>query len=342
MIGKISRDFFEKNIINRIGKLRDEVIVPPKNGVDVGIIKIGNKYMALTTDPLYIDKSFGLKKAAWFAFHILLSDLYTSGIKADYMSIDLNLPLSIKDEEFNEIWDVINEESLKYNIEVVTGHTARYANTDYPMLGGVTLLGIGDSYITTENAKINDKIIMTKTCALEASIVLSYTFPEYIKNNLGNNVLNNLKDMFYNMSCIKEEELAIDYGIDKITSMHDATEGGLLNSIYEIGIASNNGLLIDNNKIIIDNNVKKLCKLFNINPLRSISEGTLLITVKNEYANEFLNMLRKNNIESEIIGEIKDKSYGIKILDNNNYYDIKPEDDQFWSAIINGNKNNLK
>ena len=93
MIGKISREFFEKNIINRIGKEREEVIVKPENGVDVGIIKIGNKYMAITTDPLYIDKTFGFEKAAWFAFHILLSDLYTSGIRADYMSIDLNLPL---------------------------------------------------------------------------------------------------------------------------------------------------------------------------------------------------------------------------------------------------------
>ncbi len=342
MIGKISRDFFEKNIINRIGKTREEVVVPPKNGVDVGIVKVGNKYMVLTTDPLYIDKTFGLKKAAWFAFHILLSDMYTSGIRADYMSIDLNLPLNIKDEEFNEIWDVINEESLKYNIEIVTGHTARYANTDYPMLGGVTLVGIGDNYITTENAKINDKIIMTKTCALEASVVLSYTFPQYVKDKLGTDTLSDLNNMFYDMSCIREEELSIDYGIDKITSMHDATEGGLLNSIYEIGIASNNGLLVNMEKIIINDNVKKICKLFNINPLRSISEGTLLITVKNEYADEFLNILRENKIESEIIGEIKDKSYGIKIMENDNYYDIKPEDDQFWSAIISGTKDNLK
>ncbi len=342
MIGKISRDFFEKNIINRIGKTREEVVVPPKNGVDVGIVKVGNKYMVLTTDPLYIDKTFGLKKAAWFAFHILLSDMYTSGIRADYMSIDLNLPLSIRDEEFNEIWDVINEESLKYNIEIVTGHTARYANTDYPMLGGVTLVGIGDNYITTENAKINDKIIMTKTCALEASVVLSYTFPQYVKDKLGIDTLSDLNNMFYDMSCIREEELSIDYGIDKITSMHDATEGGLLNSIYEIGIASNNGLLVNMEKIIINDNVKKICELFSINPLRSISEGTLLITVKNEYADEFLNILRENKIESEIIGEIKDKSYGIKIKENDNYYDIKPEDDQFWSAIINGTKDNLK
>ncbi len=337
MMGKISRDFFEKNIINKIGKERDEVVVKPENGVDVGIIKIGNKYLAVTTDPLYIDRTFGFEKAAWFAFHILLTDLYTSGIRADYMSIDLNLPLSISDDDFNKIWNVINEESKKYNMEIVTGHTARYANTDYPMLGGVTLLGIGDDYITTRDAKVGDKIIMTKTCALEASCILSYTFPDYIKSELGQETFNALADLFYNMTCIREEELAIDYGIKKrITSMHDSTEGGLLNSIYEIGVASNNGLSINRDDIIIDEPVKKVCKLFGIDPLRSISEGTLIITINEKYAQDFLKILNENNIKSRIIGEIRDKSFGIKIFDNGVYRDIKPESDQFWGAISDG------
>ena len=64
--------------------------------------------------------------------------------------------------------------------------------------------------------------------------------------------------------------------------MHDATEGGLLNSVYEIGIASGNGIRIDFDKITVDSDIAKLCSLFNIDPLRSISEGTLLITVKHE------------------------------------------------------------
>jgi len=333
MLGKIDMNFFEKYIINRTGYNDENAVVKPEMGVDVGIIKTGNKYIAVTTDPLYINPALGLKKAAWFALHILLSDLYTSGIKANYMSIDFNLPEDISDDEFKTIWDEINNEALKYNLNVITGHTARYEGCNYPMVGGITLLGIGDNYITTKNAKIGDKIIMTKTCALEAAVQLSYIYEDYIEKNLGNNVTKNLKDMFYDMSCINEEILAINYGIDKITSMHDATEGGLLNALYEIGYASNNGIFVDKNKIIIDENVKKLCGLFNINPLRSISEGTLLITIKKEYANEFLKILNDNNIKSSIIGEVMDSSYGIKIMENNKLSNIKLGKDDFWKAI---------
>ena len=343
MIGKISRKFFEENIINRIGAVRKDVTVPPRNGVDVGIIAINGSYMAVTTDPLYIDRSFGFKKAAWFAFHILASDLFTSGIRASYMSIDLNLPEEITDEQFNEIWDVIHGECEKYGIEVVTGHTARYAGVSFPMVGGVTLMGVGDKYITTENASPGDVIIMARSCGLEASIILAYTFPEYVREKLGNNTLKAIQNKFYTMTCVPEELMAIDYGIgDRITSMHDATEGGLLNSVYEIGYASGNGVTIKYNGIIIDNDIAAICSLFNINPMRSISEGTLLLTVKPEYANEFTEMLRKNGVNASIIGEVTEKARGMKLVQNGKESEINPEEDQLWGAVSNGIRRGLK
>ena len=343
MIGKISRKFFEENIINRIGAVRKDVTVPPRNGVDVGIIAINGSYMAVTTDPLYIDRSFGFKKAAWFAFHILASDLFTSGIRASYMSIDLNLPEEITDEQFNEIWDVIHGECEKYGIEVVTGHTARYAGVSFPMVGGVTLMGVGDKYITTENASPGDVIIMARSCGLEASIILAYTFPEYVREKLGNNTLKAIQNKFYTMTCVPEELMAIDYGIgDRITSMHDATEGGLLNSVYEIGYASGNGVTIKYNGIIIDNDIAAICSLFNINPMRSISEGTLLLTVKPEYANEFTEMLRKNGVNASIIGEVTEKARGMKLVQNGKESEINPEEDQLWGAVSDGIRRGLK
>ena len=343
MIGKISRKFFEENIINRIGAVRKDVTVPPRNGVDVGIIAINGSYIAVTTDPLYIDRSFGFKKAAWFAFHILASDLFTSGIRASYMSIDLNLPEEITDEQFNEIWDVIHGECEKYGIEVVTGHTARYAGVSFPMVGGVTLMGVGDKYITTENASPGDVIIMARSCGLEASIILAYTFPEYVREKLGNNTLKAIQNKFYTMTCVPEELMAIDYGIgDRITSMHDATEGGLLNSVYEIGYASGNGVMIKYNGIIIDNDIAAICSLFNINPMRSISEGTLLLTVKPEYANEFTEMLRKNGVNASIIGEVTEKARGMKLVQNGKESEINPEEDQLWGAVSDGIRRGLK
>ena len=109
-IGKISPEVFEELIYPRLGARRDSVIVPPQNGVDVGIIEIGDQAMAMTTDPVFIVPEYGFEKAAWFAIHILASDVVTSGLSPTYLSIDLNLPMSITEEQLETMWNVMHHE----------------------------------------------------------------------------------------------------------------------------------------------------------------------------------------------------------------------------------------
>ncbi len=131
-IGKISPEIFEELILPRLGARNDSVLVPPQHGVDVGIVEIGDKAVALTTDPVFIVPEYGWEKAAWFALHILASDAVTSGLKPTYLSIDLNLPMEMTREQLETTWTVIHRECQKLGISVICGHTARYENCHYP------------------------------------------------------------------------------------------------------------------------------------------------------------------------------------------------------------------
>jgi len=54
-IGKVSPDIFEEIILPRLGKKRKEILVGPQNGVDVGVVDLGNnQVMVTTTDPIFI------------------------------------------------------------------------------------------------------------------------------------------------------------------------------------------------------------------------------------------------------------------------------------------------
>ena len=103
-IGKISPEIFEELILPRLGARNDSVLVPPQHGVDVGIVEIGDKAVALTTDPVFIVPEYGWERAAWFALHILASDAVTSGLKPTYLSIDLNLPMEMTREQLEITW----------------------------------------------------------------------------------------------------------------------------------------------------------------------------------------------------------------------------------------------
>ena len=138
-IGKVSPEFFDEIIYPRLGAARDEVLVGPKHGHDCGVVRIGGgQVMALTTDPIFIVPEYGFERAAWFAWHILASDITTSGFSPSYIVVDFNLPMSMTEEQFLSIWEVFHRESSRYGAAVVGGHTARYTGTDYPMVGGAT------------------------------------------------------------------------------------------------------------------------------------------------------------------------------------------------------------
>ena len=347
-LGKISRDFFDTHVLGRIGSSRQEIIVPPRNGVDTGIISLGDgRVMAMTTDPIFIDINLGIERAAWFAFHIIASDLCTSGIRPQYLTVDYNLPPEITDQQIDDMLSVIDRECRSYGIGIVTGHTARYAGVNFPMVGGATMMGIGDkeNYVTSAMSRIGDRIVVTKSLALEASVLLAHAFPEFIARNCGNDTLSRLRNRFHEMSTVRESMMAIDFGLREkgITSMHDVTEGGLISALFEIAEASGNGLSVDGDILPIYPEISSLCDVFHINPLMSISEGTLLMTIAPGRSGEFVGKLNENGIPAVEIGEVQEKGKGSVIrYSDGREIRIQSHRDEFWDAIANGIKSGIK
>ena len=163
-LGKIHPDFFNKVIYPRLGKKDKSIIVGPQHGVDFGVIELGNdKVMVLSADPFYIAKELGIEKAAWFAIHILASDVAVSGIAPKYLAVDLNLPPEMTEDELTRMWDSVHKECKRLGIAVVTGHTARYAGCNYPMVGGATVIGIGEKKkLIAPKCRLGDAIVISK------------------------------------------------------------------------------------------------------------------------------------------------------------------------------------
>ncbi|HNX18788.1 MAG TPA: AIR synthase, partial [Acidobacteriota bacterium] len=103
-LGKISPEIFEEVIYPRLGAGDPRVLVGPRSGVDAAIVDVApGRVMAVTTDPFYVVPAYGWERAAWFAVHILASDLGTTAIAPQMMSIDLNLPVAIDRESFERL-----------------------------------------------------------------------------------------------------------------------------------------------------------------------------------------------------------------------------------------------
>ncbi|TMA06287.1 MAG: AIR synthase [Methanobacteriota archaeon] len=306
-MGKVSRAFFENVIARHLGEKRRDVVVGPANGVDVGVVRLPDgRALVLTTDPIYIVPQYGWERAAWFAFHILASDLTTSGVAPQYVTMDWNLPMDIEDDQIETMLRIIDRECRKYGAAIVTGHTGRYEGCAYPMVGGATFLATApkDGWVTADMAKPGNRLLVTKTAALEATAILSNTFPELVHRRLGEDIAMRARALFDSMSTVEDALAAASVGLrgDGVRAMHDATEGGVRNAVWEMAQASGLGVEVDLTKVIVDPAVAEVSKLFGMEPLDAISEGTLLIATEADAADEVLASLRKKGIAATDIG----------------------------------------
>jgi len=136
------------------------------------VISIGDdRVMAVTTDPFFVVPNYGWERAGWFAVHILASDITTSGLRPQYMTVDLNLPLSMTDEQLTDLWEQVDRTCKALELSIVTGHTGRYAGCNYPMVGGATMISFGDKtqYVSSGMSQAGDDVLLTKGVAIEAT-----------------------------------------------------------------------------------------------------------------------------------------------------------------------------
>jgi len=332
-LGKIHPEFFNRVIYPRLGAKDKSVLVKPQHGVDFGVVDLGDKVMVLSTDPFYIAKELGIEKAAWFAVHILASDVAVSGIRPRYLSVDLNLPPEMTENELVRMWKAVDQECKNLGITVVTGHTARYAGCNYPMVGGATVFGIDKrSKLIKPKVGVGDSIIVTKGPAIETTGLMSAYFPKYLEAEFGKKFLKMAQDVYYQMSTVKDAMIAAKVG--GVTAMHDATECGVFGGLYEMAAHSNVGMEIYVDDIILQDEVKKTCKCFDIDPYRAISEGTLLATAKKDKAKAVVSALKRQGIPASIVGVAVRSDNGIHIIDGDVKYKLEhPRIDPFWGKF---------
>ena len=114
--------------------------------------------------------------------------------------------------------------------------------------------------------------------------------------------------------------------------MHDITEGGLLGGIWEASRCIDKGIYIEKDSIPVDNITMKICNILNINPLRLISSGSMLIISPVDKVEDILQKLGQNNIQASLIGQVTEK--GIKIMENQEIKDIDfLESDELYKVI---------
>ncbi len=330
-LGKVDPRFFDEVIFPHLGAKDSSVIIGPQHGVDFGAIEVGDSVIVMSSDPVYIAPALGWERAAWFALHILASDVAVSGIPPKYLAIDLNLPPEMEEETLETIWTTIHGEAEKLGISIVSGHTARYAGCNYPMVGGAVIFGVGrrEDLVDPRNVHVGDKIVISKGPAVETTGLMSVQFPEFLEERYGPEFVKEAQDIFYQMSTVRDALVAA--GTGSVRAMHDATECGIWGGLFEMARANGFGIRVRKDDIIVQDVVGKTCACFDIDPYKAISEGTLIAVVSPDGAEGVVRALAEEGIPASVVGEVIPPDQGIKVVDELGERNLEhPKVDPFW------------
>jgi hydrogenase expression/formation protein HypE len=348
LLGKITSGGFEEIILPRCGRPRSEVKSGPAFGVDVSLVDIGGGVgLALTSDPLSLIPSLGLQESAWLSVHLMANDMGTTGFAPMYAQMVLNLPPGLSKPDFTTYWNYIHEYCNDIGVAITGGHTGSIEGQNSTIAGGGTMLLTAplNNVLLSHKANVGDVIIVTKECALSSSAILAMCFPETVKNKLGKEVYDQACALFYQTSSLPDALIASgkEEPYHEVTAMHDVTESGVLGAVYEMAVASGNGVRIHNRLLPQGNAQESICGLFGIDSRFCIGAGSMVMAIKREAAPNVLQRLQRNNIKGTVIGEFTPKDLGYILIDDEVETDLPYySTDPYWSAFFTAYKNGWK
>jgi hydrogenase expression/formation protein HypE len=335
--GKLSGKLCEQSFLTQHGALRPEVLIGPGYGIDVSVIALpGGLGMALTSDPLSLIPTLGLQESAWLSVHLMANDMATTGHCPMYAQVVLNLPVTLSDYDYQTYWEYFHQYCQNIGVAITGGHSGKTEGQNSTIAGGGTMITVAplDELLTSNKAQSGDLLIVAGEAAISSTAILAMSFPEYVKNKTGTELWQQACALFYQTSSLKAALSAVGNTTQEVTAMHDVTEGGVMGAIFEMAVASGNGVIINRDAIPVGLAQQAVTSAFGLDPYYSIGAGATIISVKEKSAPNVLDRLHQAGIKAAVAGKFTPLSDGRQIIENDKKIPLViPDTDPYWNAF---------
>jgi len=324
-IGKLPNSLLEKLVLEKIKMNRSDVIIRPGIGMDCAAVSFDNYACVLSSDPI-TGTSMEIGR---LAIHVACNDIASYGVEPIGIMTTILCPPGTVEEELAMIMDQLSEAASEINVDLLGGHTEiTTAVTRFVI--SCTAIGrcLKDKLIITSQAKAGDALVLTKHAGLEGVSIIAREKEAELINLIGKDAVEEAKSYMHHISVVKDGISAAKFGVN---AMHDVTEGGVLGAVWEICEASGNGAELFAEQIPVRSTTRRICEYYNIDPLKLISSGCMLIAATD--GEGLVRHLAKEGIDSAIIGRLNDSARKIMISSNGSEPILPPESDELYKVL---------
>jgi hydrogenase expression/formation protein HypE len=306
-IGKLDNDLLKRIVLDQLGNRRDEVLRRPSVGEDCAVLDFGAYTCVLSTDPI----TAAIGKIGSLAVHVSCNDVASDGVEPLAIMLTVLLPPETTERDIALLIAQAAAAANEIGVEIVGGHTEITDAVKQPIISATSIgRGLRSDLDAKAQAAPGDVLLVTKTLATEGTGVLATDHADRLQSVLTEEELKEATAMLNDVSVVKEGVAAGRVGT---TAMHDVTEGGILGAVWEICESAGLGAEISEERLPVAGVTAKICDFFQINPLRLISSGSMLIAAHPERARQIEDAVSAAGVPITRIGTMKDKEFGIYI-----------------------------
>ena len=313
---KANADELKSGVFDVISHRRAEVIASAAMGSDAAVIDCGE--VLLHTDPI----TGRCSDIGSLAIKVASNDVAAAGGEPLAFLLTVLLPKEDTVDELRRIMRDAEKECEKIGAEIVGGHSEFTSAVTRPVLSAVAVAGRLNGYRARKPVP-GDCIVMTKTAAMEATVLMAERAPF----SLDGSERAEVAEINEALSVIEDCRVA---AASQPVLMHDVTEGGIENAVYELLSGAGVGGIIFADRVPVSGITDKLAKAFGVDPMRCLSSGTLLVVA--EDGDKLVKDFSDAGIEAAVVGKVAEG--GIYINENGNLREIKGSADELLEKEV--------
>jgi hydrogenase maturation factor len=322
-LGKIPIDVLSSTVLKMTGAQSDAVVTPPKAGLDFAAVKLDGGYMIVSADPITgVSKDIG-----HYAIHVGANDVATSGNRPQFAESVVLLPEGSSAGNVRDVARQMDRAAKNLGIAIVGGHTEVTPGLRSPIVVA-TVFSFVERYVSSQDARAGDVIMMTKSAGLEGTAALAQH--RNLSRRVPARVILRARGFRVRMSVVEDSVTAFQTGF--VHAMHDCTEGGVLGAVFEMSLASGLGFVLREEAVPVASETRLICEAFSLDPLKLIGSGSVLLSVKKGKEAQVAKALDPV-CRVTTIGEFTEKSRVLVKKDGGEEAVNSTPEDELWRAL---------
>lgn len=256
------------------GVLPPEVKLGPAVGEDAALVKIAGELWAVATDPI----TFTAADAGRLAVIVNANDVAVRGARPQYfLAVGLIAPHEAQEPRIREMLRQIRETCAEVGAVLIGGHTEITPGLLHSMIVGTMLGRVEGRALTSGGLRDGDLVGMTRFAGLEGTSILLAEHGDRFRELHANGVFDNADEMVNSSWLLVAREALRAASCNGVSALHDVTEGGVGEALFEMATASGLSIHVDRAKVPVHPATRALCDDLGIDPLGLIGSGSLIL-----------------------------------------------------------------